>query len=74
MIPGAEAAHIVRLDAVNSGTRGAPDTDILLLILDQTIAQSMATDIFEAYGQALQADAGITMNQGVINSVHASFP
>lgn len=74
MIPGAEAAHIVRLDTINSGVRGAPDTSILLTIMNQTIAQSMATDIFEAYGQALQADAGITTNQGVINSVHASFP
>lgn len=74
MIPGAEAAHIIRLDTINSGMRDAPDTSILLLIMNQTIAQSMATDIFEAYGQALQADAGITTNQGVINSVHASFP
>lgn len=74
MIPGAEAAHIVRLDAINSGVRDAPDTTIILAIMNQTIAQSMATDIFEAYGQALQADAGITTNQSVINSVHASFP
>ncbi|GAB5446486.1 peptidylprolyl isomerase [Gymnodinialimonas sp.] len=74
MIPGAEAAHIVRLDTINSGVRDAPDTSIILTIMNQTIAQSMATDIFEAYGQALQADAGITTNQGVINSVHASFP
>lgn len=74
MIPGADAAYIVRLDTINSGSRDAPDTSIILMILDQTIAQSMATDIFEAYGQALQADAGITTNQGVINSVHASFP
>lgn len=74
MIPGAEAAHIIRLDTINAGVRDAPDTSVLLLILNQTIAQSMATDIFEAYGQALQADAGITTNQGVINSVHASFP
>ncbi|UWQ97185.1 SurA N-terminal domain-containing protein [Rhodobacteraceae bacterium M385] len=74
MIPGADAAHIVRLEAINSGVRDAPDTSILLTIMNQTIAQSMATDIFEAYGQALQADAGISTNQGVINSVHASFP
>ncbi|MBY4891685.1 SurA N-terminal domain-containing protein [Rhodobacteraceae bacterium N5(2021)] len=74
MIPGPEAAHIVRLDAINSGVRNAPDTSVILAIMNQTIAQSMATDIFEAYGQALQADAGITTNQGVINSVHASFP
>ncbi|WP_224814570.1 SurA N-terminal domain-containing protein [Hasllibacter sp. MH4015] len=74
MIPGAQAAHIVRLDAINAAARNAPDTSILLTILEQTIAQSLAQDIFEAYGQAAQAEAGITTNSGVINSVHASFP
>ncbi|MBL4629534.1 MAG: SurA N-terminal domain-containing protein [Roseicyclus sp.] len=74
MIPGAQAAHIIRLDAINSGVRDAPDTSIMLLILEQTIAQSLAQDIFEAYGEALQADAGISTNQGVINSINASFP
>ncbi len=74
VIPGAQAAVIVRLDTINSAARDAPDTSIILTILEQTIAQSMATDIFEAYGQALQTDAGISTNQGVINSVHASFP
>lgn len=74
MIPGAEAAHVVRLDAINPATREAPDTAIILQILDQTIAQSIATDIFEAYGQATQAEAGFTTNGAVINSVHAAFP
>jgi peptidyl-prolyl cis-trans isomerase D len=73
-IPGAEAAHIVRLDAVNPAVRSAPDTSILLQILDQTVTQSMAQDIFESYGQALQAEAGITLDQSVINAVHAQFP
>jgi peptidyl-prolyl cis-trans isomerase D len=33
----------------------------------------MAQDIFEGYGQALQRDAGITLDQSVINAVHAQF-
>lgn len=74
MIPGAQAAIIVRLDAINQAARDQPETEILLNILDQTIAQSMAQDIFEAYGQAAQADAGIETNSAVINAVHASFP
>lgn len=74
MIPGAEAAVIVQLDAINSAVRDAPDSAVLLQIVTQTIGQSMAQDIFEAYGQAVQSDAGITTNSGVINSVNASFP
>ncbi len=74
MIPGAEAAVIVRLDAINAAARDAPDSAVLLSLVEQTIAQSMAQDIFEAYGQAVQAEAGITTNSGVINAVHSSFP
>lgn len=73
-IPGADAAHVVRLDAVNPAGREGADTALLLRILNQTVAQSMAQDVFESYGQALQADAGISLDQSVINSVHASFP
>jgi peptidyl-prolyl cis-trans isomerase D len=47
---------------------------VLLQILEQTVAQSMAQDIFESYGRALQADAGIRLDQSVINAVHAQFP
>jgi peptidyl-prolyl cis-trans isomerase D len=73
-IPGATTAHIVRLDAVNPAARDAADTGLLLQILEQTVAQSMAQDIFESYGRALQADAGIRLDQSVINAVHAQFP
>jgi len=74
MVPAAEAAHIVRLDAINPAARDAPDTSILLQILSQTVTQSLAQDIFESYGQALEAQAGIELDQGVINAVHATFP
>lgn len=73
-IPGARAAHIVRLDAINPAARDGQDTALMLQILEQTVAQSMAQDIFESYGRALQTDAGIRIDQSVINSVHAQFP
>jgi peptidyl-prolyl cis-trans isomerase D len=73
-IPGARSAHIVRLDGINPAARDAPDTSILLQILQQTVAQSMAQDIFESYGRALQSDAGIRLDQSVINAVHATVP
>jgi peptidyl-prolyl cis-trans isomerase D len=72
--PARRTAHIVRLDAVNPAARDAADTGLLLQILEQTVAQSMAQDIFESYGRALQADAGIRLDQSVINAVHAQFP
>jgi peptidyl-prolyl cis-trans isomerase D len=73
LVPGAERAFIARLDAVNPAARDQPDTGILLQIIEQTVAQSITQDLFEAYGQALQADAGIRLDQAVINAVHAQF-
>lgn len=74
MVPASAAAHVVRLDAVNPATRDAPDTAILLQILSQTVTQSIAQDVFESYGQALEREAGIQLDQGVINAVYATFP
>ncbi|MDG4647561.1 SurA N-terminal domain-containing protein [Roseibacterium sp. SDUM158017] len=73
-IPGADAAYIVRLDAIQPASRNAPDSALLLQLVTQSVGQSMAQDIFESYGQALQSDAGITLDQTVINSVHSQFP
>lgn len=73
MVPGADRAFIARLDSINSPARDQPDTALLLQIVQQTVAQSMAQDLFEAYGQALQGDAGIRLDQAVINAVHTQF-
>ncbi len=74
LIPGADRAVIVRLDAVHPIARDAPDTTLLLEFAEQSIAQSMAQDVFEAYGQALERDAGIQLNRSAIDAVHARFP
>lgn len=73
LVPGADRAYIARLDSINSPARDQPDTALLLQIVEQTVAQSIAQDLFEAYGQALQGDAGIRLDQAVINAVHTQF-
>jgi len=73
LVPGAEQALIARLDAINSASRDDQTTQILTEIIGQSVAQSMAQDIFEAYGQAMQADVGIRLDQSMINAVQAQF-
>lgn len=73
-IPAARAAYVVRLDAINAAARDNPQTAVLSQIVEQAVAQSMAQDIFESYGTALEAEAGITLDRSVINAVHAQFP
>ncbi len=73
LVPGADQAVIARLDGVNPAARDDANTALLLQILQQSVAQSMAQDLFEAYGLALEADAGIRIDQTVINAVHTQF-
>ena len=73
MVPGADRAVIARLDAINPGARDSEDTAMMLNFIDQAVAQSLAQDLFEAYGQALEDDKGIRLDQAVINAVHSQF-
>lgn len=74
LVPGADRMLIAQLDAINPAARDDPDTEILMQVLGQAVAQTQAQDVFETYGQALQAEAGIRLDQAVINAVHAQFP
>jgi peptidyl-prolyl cis-trans isomerase D len=74
LVPAADRAFIARLDSINPAARNDPGSAILMQIMSQTVAQSMAQDIFEAYGRAVQTEAGISLNQSMINAVHSQFP
>jgi peptidyl-prolyl cis-trans isomerase D len=73
LVPAADRAFIARLDRVNPAARDDTNTALLLQIIEQTVAQSLAQDMFEAYGQALEGASGISLDQAVINAVHAQF-
>lgn len=74
MVPALDRVLIMRLDSINPAARDDPGTQILVQIFGQSLAQSVAQDVFESFGQALQAEAGIQLNQSVINAIHTQFP
>lgn len=74
VIPGARAAYIARLDSINPGTRGSPEVVALQGLFGAQIANSISADVFEAFGQALEAEIGISLDSAVINAVNAQFP
>lgn len=74
VIEGLGTALIVRLDAALPPEADAPDTTALKTRLDEQIAQAVAQDIFVSFAQALQSDAGLSLNQSALNAVHAQFP
>ena len=74
VIPGARAAYIARLDSINAGVRGSPEVIALQGLFGAQIANSISGDVFEAFGQALEAEIGISLDPAVINAVNAQFP
>jgi len=69
----ADRAVVARLDGIAPAARDAEDTVAILDSIRRTVAQSIAQDLFEAYGQALETEAGIRLDQRVIGAVHAQF-
>jgi len=73
LVPARDRAYIARLDEIVPAARDQADTALLLQIVEQSVGQSLAQDLFEAYGQALESTSGISLDQSVINAVHAQF-
>ena len=49
-------------------------TERLVDAIDEQVGSALAQDVFEYFARALEAEAGITLNQTAIEAVHASFP
>lgn len=74
VIPGARAAFIARLDEVHPGERGSPQVAALQGLFERQAESGLAQDVFEAFGQSLEAEIGISLDPGIINAIHAQFP
>ena len=74
VMQGNEAAFVLRLDAI-----AAPDLQDERIAarrsqLEAGVEQAIGADILEAYAAAIQAQAGIALDQAALNAVHAQFP
>ena len=74
VVEGGEEAFILRLNAINEVDRTDPDTNVLARSIEGRVTQSLSQDIFQAFTNAVQSEAGISINQSAINAVHAQFP
>lgn len=63
---------ILRLDAITPAT-DSPAASAQRDILKGQLAQSFASDIFDTYTKAIQADRTLTIDQSVIDSVHSQL-
>ncbi len=51
-----------------------PDAKTLTTELNDGLRQSIANDLLDAFTNAMESQAGISLNQTAINAVHAQFP
>ncbi len=74
VIEGPTAAYLVRLNAINPPDPDDADIAARKAAFEDSTAQGIGADILQAYTQAIEAQAGISLNQAAINAVHANFP
>jgi peptidyl-prolyl cis-trans isomerase D len=74
VLEGDTQAYLVRLDEILAPDPDNADLTLALDRLSTTTAQSIGSDILAAYTAAVEAKAGISINQVAINAVHAQFP
>ena len=66
-------ALLARIGATEAPDLGDAQTEQLVAAVDEQIGQALAQDVFTYFARALQADAGISLNQAAIDAVHTSF-
>ena len=65
---------VVRLDEIQPAASEGDEAVAMRDALSAQAAQAIAGDAFAAFANALTAEAGITLDQSVINGINASLP
>lgn len=65
---------LIQLDAILGPDPTDPDAALVQQVLERSLSESLARDVFAAYVIALQEQAGIQIDQSAINAVQAQFP
>jgi SurA-like N-terminal domain/PPIC-type PPIASE domain len=73
VVEDADGAVLIRLDAIHSADQVSQDALALKAAFSQSTAQALALDVQSAFSAAIEAEAGIVLDQAMINAVNASF-
>ncbi len=74
ILPDENGVVLVRLDAIIPADQDSEEARAIKASISAQLAQELGLDLEGAFGAALQQQAGITLNQAVINAVHNQFP
>lgn len=74
VVEGPGFTAVVRLDRILPAATEGEEALALRDALQAQARQAIASDAFTAFTNALTAEAGVTLDQSVINGIHASMP
>jgi peptidyl-prolyl cis-trans isomerase D len=74
MFPGDGTVSLVELERLRPADPEAPDAQLLEAAIEQAAAQGLAQDLVDLFTAAIEAEAGIRLNEAAIAAVHAQFP
>ncbi|SDW41490.1 peptidylprolyl isomerase [Litoreibacter albidus] len=73
IVPADEGAILVKLIDISAADLEAEEAQNFLSQLSEQGSAAMAADVFELYGQAVQARHGLSLDQVAVNAVNASM-
>ena len=73
LVPAKDGTILVELLDISEADLAAEDAQPFLTQLSEQGSAGLAADVFEAYGQAVQARHGLSLDQVAINAVNASI-
>lgn len=68
-----DGVHLLRTDRVVAAVPGDAEADALAAQLSAQLERALADDLYAAFAAAMQAQAGISLNGGAIEAVHAQM-
>lgn len=74
VVPGFDGVILVHLDAITAADQTTEDAALVKQAFNERLAQELGTDLEITFANALQSEAGITLNRAVIDAVNAQFP
>jgi peptidyl-prolyl cis-trans isomerase D len=74
VVPGFDGVILVHLDAITAADQTTEDAVLVKQAFNERLAQELGTDLEITFANALQSEAGITLNRAVIDAVNAQFP
>lgn len=74
VVEGAGRVIVMRVDSVNTPEQDSEEARQIKASYAAQVSQGLGLELQNAFAAAIEAEAGVTIDQTVINAVHTNFP